>query len=344
MSRIRVRLVSKSSYNRAPLQVDVQMRAIAQAQPNIALIKYWGKRDIERNLPAVGSLSLTLASLWTKMEVVFSADFEKDVLLVNDEEAEEMLPRVVRCLDRIAGEKRPKVSIESHCNFPIAAGLASSASAFAALVVAAHSACGKSPKTLDLARAAGAASGSAARSLFGGIVELQAGDDEINVSSIARPKDWPLRVVVAVTASGAKPVGSGEAMIVSEKTSPFYSKWVENQDDDLDVARCAVRNRDFEQLATVSEHNCLKMHSVMWTSRPPVVYWNKATLACMETIRELQRAGNAVFFTMDAGPQVKAVCLPENEAVVMDALSAVDGVEMIMTTGLGSGAKLLGDA
>ena len=138
MRRIRVRLVSNSSYNRAPLQVDAQMRAIAQAQPNIALIKYWGKRDIERNLPAVGSLSLTLSSLWTKMEVVFSADFEKDVMLVNDDEADDMLPRVVRCLNRIAGEKRPVVSVESHCNFPIAAGLASSASAFAALVVAAH--------------------------------------------------------------------------------------------------------------------------------------------------------------------------------------------------------------
>jgi len=319
------------------------MRAIAQAQPNIALIKYWGKRDIERNLPAVGSLSLTLASLWTKMVVEFLPEPGQDWLVVNGQPAEEMLPRVVQCLDRIAGKKRPSASIDSHCNFPIAAGLASSASAFAALVMAANAACAKTSDTQTLARVAGAASGSAARSLFGGIVELRAGDDEIDVATLAAPDDWPLRVVVAVTARGTKPISSGDAMILSEKTSPFYSRWIENQDDDLDEARSAVRNRDFERLATVSEHNCLKMHSVMWTSRPPVVYWNKATLACMETVRDLQKAGQPVFFTMDAGPQVKAICLPENEAAVASALGEVDGVETIMTTGLGPGAHLMDD-
>lgn len=320
------------------------MRAIAQAQPNIALIKYWGKRDIKRNLPAVGSMSLTLESLWTKMTVRFSPEIEHDWLAVNGETADEMLPRVVRCLDQVAGKQRHFATIESDCNFPIAAGLASSAAAFAALVTAASSACRKSSDRLILARAAGVASGSAARSLFGGIVELESGDDEINVLALAEPDDWPLRVVVAVTAGGTKPVSSGDAMILSEKTSPFYSSWVANQEDDLDVARCAVQARNFEQLAAVSEHNCLKMHSVMWTSRPPVVYWNKATLACMETIRALQDEGQAVFFTIDAGPQLKAICLPENEALVAATLGAVDGVEAIMTTGLGPGAQLLDDA
>ncbi len=325
--------------------------ATAQAQPNIALIKYWGKRYVCRNLPAVGSLSLTLATLWTRMKVEFSTDIEADRLLVDGEIAAAMLPRVSRCLDQVAGCDRPHALIESDCNFPIAAGLASSASAFAALVVAANEACieagnivAASRTTLDLARLAGAASGSAARSLFGGIVELVAGDDRINVATMKQPPAWPLRVVVAVTERGHKPVASGDAMILSEKSSPFYSSWVRNQDQDLEVARSAVETRDFAQLAAVSEHNCLKMHSVMWTSRPPVVYWKPATLACMEAIRALQSEGQPVFFTMDAGPQVKAICLPDNEAQVMKTLSEIEGVETVMSSGLGTGACLLDDA
>jgi len=329
--------------------------AIAQAQPNIALIKYWGKRDIDRNLPAVGSLSLTLSALWTKMSVEFSPDYDRDRLLINDGPGDAMLPRVSRCLDQVAGTGRPHALVRSDANFPIAAGLASSASAFAALVVAGNRACidlddefddtiiaaANERDSLALARLAGAASGSAARSLFGGIVGLTSVGDDIDVSTLLPLHAWPLRVVLAVTERGKKPVSSGEAMILSEKSSPFYASWVENQDHDLDLARDAVRERDFQKLAAVSEHNCLKMHSVMWTSRPPVVYWNKGTLACMEAIRDLQSAGQAVFFTMDAGPQVKAICLPENETLVMDTLRDVDGVETIMNSGLGAGACLL---
>lgn len=321
-----------------------EIRAAAEAQPNIALIKYWGKRDVARNLPAVGSLSLTLGSLWTRMQVCLSPELDGDTLVVNGEPDDGMLPRVSRCLDRAAGPDRWFAAVDSECNFPIAAGLASSASAFAALTVAASAASGRSRDTLALARIAGAASGSAARSLYGGIVELDARDDEIEVSSLAEPGDWPLRVVVAVTSHGPKPVSSGAAMTLSAETSPFYSSWVERQACDLDVARSAVAARDFARLAAVSEHNCLKMHSVMWTSRPPVVYWNKATIACMQAVRDLQASGHAVFFTIDAGPQVKAVCLPESEQVVTAALRDVAGVESIMSTGLGAGARLLDPA
>jgi len=329
--------------------------AIAQARPNIALIKYWGKRDIDRNLPAVGSLSLTLSTLWTKMSVDFSPDYDQDRLLINGQPGDAMLPRVSRCLDQVAGSRRLRAQVKSDVNFPIAAGLASSASAFAALVVAANRACidvgegiddkviasANERDSLALARLAGAASGSAARSLFGGIVGLTNADDDIVVSTLLPSHAWPLRVVIAVTERGKKPVTSSAAMILSEKSSPFYASWVDSQDHDLDLARTAVGEQDFQKLAAVSEHNCLKMHSVMWTSRPPVVYWNKGTLACMEAIRDLQSAGQAVFFTMDAGPQVKAICLAENETLVMGTLRGVDGVETIMSTGLGAGACLL---
>ena len=320
------------------------MQALAKAQANIALIKYWGKADIERNLPAVGSLSITLDSLWTTMAVDFSSGLDQDSLTLNGEPNTAALPRISACLDGVAGVSRVRASVVSESNFPIAAGLASSASAFAALVVAAGYASGADMATLPLARIAGAASGSAARSLYGGFVELQIARREVHLKSLMAPADWPLRVVVAVTETGPKAVSSTAAMQRSAQTSPFYARWIEQQDADLSVARSAVLERDFEKLAEVSEHNCLKMHSLTWTSRPPIVYWNNATFACMQAVRDLRANGEAVFFTIDAGPQVKAVCLPESEDKVAASLASIDGVCRIMRAGLGEGARLLTDS
>ena len=140
-----------------------------------------------------------------------------------------------------------------------------------------------------------------------------------------------------------KPVGSTEAMELSRETSPFYARWVEQQEADLDAARAAIAAREFAALAAVAEHNCLKMHSVMWSSRPPVVYWNSATLACMQTVRDLQHDGVNVFFTIDAGPQLKAVCEPAAVTDVNAALAATRGVTDVLMTGLGDGAELLAD-
>ena len=320
------------------------MQGTAIAQPNIALIKYWGKRDVERNLPAVGSISITLRELFTRMHVEFDHSLPADTLQVNGTADDKMLPRLADCLDRVAGEDRPCARIASTCNFPIAAGLASSASAFAAVTVAAAQAAGKALDVDTLASLAGRASGSAARSLFGGFVELENREDDIRCRTIAQADDWPLAVVVAITEKGPKAVGSTEAMEISRQTSPFYSSWVEQQAHDLDAARSAIAARDFEKLAAIAEHNCLKMHSIMWASRPPMVYWNAATMRCLQTVRQLQGQGIGVFFTIDAGPQVKAVCLPEHVDDVEAALRATAGVTDIMTTGLGEGARLEGSS
>jgi diphosphomevalonate decarboxylase len=188
---------------------------------------------------------------------------------------------------------------------------------------------------------AGAISGSAARSLFGGFVELQAGESNIDVETIVDAGEWPLTVVIAITEESAKPVSSGEAMIRSATSSPFYSSWIEQQPAELATAREAVLRKDFAQLAAVAEHNCLKMHSVMWGSRPPIVYWNSATLSCMEAVRRMQDDGHAVFFTIDAGPQLKAICLPDEADMVTSVLDACSGVVRTMVSGLGAGARLL---
>ena len=317
------------------------MQATAIAQPNIALIKYWGKRDVARNLPAVGSISITLSELYTEISVALSPDLRRDELFVNGEESQPLLPRISRCLDNIIGTQRLRARITSQSNFPIAAGLASSASAFAATTVAAAGAANLSYGTEELARLAGQASGSAARSLYGGFAELQNSGDTINLATLSEPGFLPMQVFVAITETGPKTTGSTAAMEISSETSPFYSSWIEQQDEDLAIARTAILQRDFAQLGTVAEHNCLKMHSVMWASRPPMVYWNSATMRCMQTVRRLQAEGCRVFFTIDAGPQVKAVCLPEDAEAVRKALTETPGVQEIMLSGLGPAARLV---
>ena len=209
------------------------MQASAKAQSNIALVKYWGKRDVERNLPAVGSLSITLDEIWTTMRVRFG-EMTSDTLSVGGESRPDMLPRVSRCLDRVAGVDRQNASIESDSNFPIGAGLASSASSFAALVVAANQALESELDRHALARLAGRASGSAARSLYGGFVLLNAGESDIDVAQLATASDWPLCVVIAITEEGAgsdvdaieataKKDGNGFATFWARATKPLES-------------------------------------------------------------------------------------------------------------------------
>ena len=317
------------------------MQATAIAQPNIALIKYWGKRDLALNLPAVGSISITLDALHTEVSVDLGANQSNDRLIVNGVEDPDRLPRMSACLSRVIGEQRPFAHIETSSNFPIAAGLASSASAFAAATVAAAAAADLDLDKESLARLAGRASGSAARSLYGGFAELENSGDTISLSALCNEHAWPLKVVVAITESGPKATSSTEAMEISRRTSPFYAAWIKQQDDDLSVARCAIKERDFAGIAEIAEHNCLKMHSVMWASRPPTVFWNSATMRCLQTVRKLQQDGCQVFFTIDAGPQVKAVCLEQDMSAVREALSQTPGVQEIMTTGLGPAAQLV---
>jgi len=323
-------------------------RATAVAHPNIALVKYWGKRDVERNVPAVGSLSITLDGLTTTTTVRFDSDLEHDTFSLGGRETPKMTERVVACLDRMrrhVGVSNYAV-VESVNDFPTAAGLASSASGFAALVVAADAALSAGLDRSVLADLARQASGSAARSLFGGFVELRLTPDGPNPTEtlqLLEPSAWPLRVLVAVTDPGPKAVGSTEGMQMTKHTSPYYPAWIESSPADLSEARSAVQRRDFEALANVSESSCLKMHALMLSARPGLVYWNGATVEGIRRVRELRASGVPVFFTVDAGPQLKAVCLPEAYERVERELAAVPGVMSILESGLGDGARAVGD-
>ncbi|MEN7343905.1 MAG: diphosphomevalonate decarboxylase [Pseudomonadota bacterium] len=318
----------------------------AIAHPNIALVKYWGKDDLTRNLPATGSVSITLDTLMTRTTVAIAPD-GKDRFELEGREETAMAARTFRYLDAHLGADRPRLSITSENNFPTAAGLASSASGFAALVVAINALLDRHAAQSVMAQAAGAGSGSAARSLFGGFARLDkatSDTDDIRVQQLAPAAHFPLAVVVAVTAEGRKPIGSTEAMIQSRDTSPYYDRWVADQEGDLDTAENAILRQDFEALATVSEHSCLKMHAVMQTTQPSLLYWNAATIACMHEVSAMRRDGVGVFFTIDAGPQLKAVCLPADRDRVASALADVPGVKRLIHAGLGDGARVISGA
>jgi|SRR5690625_11627 len=320
-------------------------QATARAGANIALVKYWGKRDARLNLPAAGSLSITLADLQTHTTVT------ADTALARDEFVLDGVPqnagRVSEVLDlvRALAGRSERCRIESHNSFPTAAGLASSASGFAALVTAAAGSFGLTLPAARLSELARRGSGSAARSIFGGFVEMSAGEREDGSDAVARPlleaAGWPLEVVVAVTDSSPKAVDSRRGMNHTMATSPYYPAWVDGVAADVDVARKAVAGRDFESLAEVSEYSALKMHASMLAARPGLIYWNGATLSCMHAVRELRAAGTGVFFTIDAGPQIKAVCLPGQGRQVAAKLRSIDGVQRVLTSSLGQGARLV---
>lgn len=324
--------------------------ATALAQPNIALVKYWGKRDDALNLPAAGSLSITLDALHTRTSVRFDAALASDDIVLNGRRDDTESRKIGAFLDLMRADTGIATHAEviSDNDFPTGAGLASSASGFAALTVAVDHALDLGLDASKLSRLARRGSGSAARSIFGGFVEMAVGTRDDGEDAYAKPlldsQAWPLKVVIAITTHAAKSVSSRVGMDLSRRTSPFYRDWIATGASDLDAAREAVLARDFDKLAETSEASCLAMHAVMLSTRPGLIYWNGATVQCMQSVRILRELeGHAVFFTIDAGPQVKAVCLPDAAKCVSDALQSIPGVEAVLVSGLGDGARSVED-
>ncbi|MEM7052925.1 MAG: diphosphomevalonate decarboxylase [Pseudomonadota bacterium] len=324
-----------------------QHQSTARAYANFALVKYWGKRNIALNLPDVGSISITLDALYSTTTVMLDRDLAADQLLLNGQTDVAAQQRAVAVLDRL----RAMAGVETYCridstnNFPTGAGLASSASGFAALVSAAVDAMRVDCSLGQQSQWARIGSGSAARSIFGGFVEMHKGKQPDGRDSIAEPildgDEWPLEVVIAISQRGKKAVGSTEGMQRTANTSPFYRAWVEHQPVDLELARNAIRQQDFEALVSVAEGSALAMHGLAMSARPGLLYFNATTMACLHRVIELRADGVPVFFTVDAGPQVKAICLPGSAAEVASALGRVDGVTEVLTSRLGPGAHRL---
>lgn len=314
------------------------MTAIAKAHPNIALVKYWGKRSEEEMLPDVGSISITVSGMLTTTRLSFAEEGElsADEIVLNGESRPEETAKVSKWLDRfrVHWGKNRFARVDSHNDFPTGAGLASSASGFAALSAAAFAEAQLDVTSDDLTRWARRGSVSAARSFHGGFVELFREGDSY-ATQLMNADEWPLDVHIAITSSKRKSVGSTDGMRTSAESCPFYPAWIETQNADLDEARAAILSRDFDRLAAITEASCLKMHSVMIATPPGLLYWNSATLDLIHRIRELRQQGVGVTYTIDAGPQLKVICEPENSAKVREALSDAPSVEKVIHAGLG---------
>jgi diphosphomevalonate decarboxylase len=316
----------------------------ARANVNVALIKYWGKRDASLNLPATGSLSLTLDGLWVEATCQFGSDVDSCEIEGGDATDGDRT-KVLRFVDLVraeAGIEAP-VRVRTTSAVPAGVGLASSAAAFAALALATSRAAGLRLEPPALSALARRGSGSAARSIFGGFVEWHRGTRPDGHDSIAEPVlgrgDWDVRMVVAVTSTTRKAVSSRDGM-QRATTSPLYPAWVETAERDLDEARRAIAARDLEALGLVAEHSALKMHAIGLAARPPLLYWRGATVECVQRIWALRDEGTRAYVTIDAGPQVKVLCEPADAARVAAALRDVAGVERVLTCAPGGGAEV----
>jgi diphosphomevalonate decarboxylase len=231
---------------------------------------------------------------------------------------------------------------------PTAAGLASSASGFAALAAAASRAAGLDLDETALSRLARQGSGSACRSIFGGFVTWRKGDRPDGLDShgvpLAPADHWPLRMLVTVLEDAPKPIKSRDGMRETVRTSPFYPGWLATVGADVAAAESAIARRDFTALGTVAEANALKMHATMLGAQPPFTYWQPATLALVHAVWALRAGGVEAYFTMDAGPNVKVLCRPEDEPAVAAALKAEPGVRALVSCGPGPGVAYMEEA
>jgi len=319
--------------------------AAAIAHPNIEFIKYWGNKDDLLRLPLNGSISMNLGTLHTRTIVSFRDELRCDTLKINGKEISgEALIRVRNFLQiiRSMSTENRFASVESINNFPIGAGIASSAAAFAALALAGSTAAGMELSEAECSRLARRGSGSACRSVPAGYSEWLAGEDDLSSLSvsIAAQDYWDLIDLIVIVSGNHKKVGStaGHALAA---TSPFQHSRVLSAPERLQECREAIQNRDFNRLADVSEKDSTMMHAVMMTQKPPLFYWEPLSLEIMKTIMEWRKDGIPCFATLDAGPNVHIICPASVSMALQPRLEKIAGVKEIIRSNIGGSAVLV---
>ncbi|MCU0496952.1 MAG: diphosphomevalonate decarboxylase [Anaerolineae bacterium] len=320
------------------------MHATAYANSNIAFIKYWGNRDETLRLPSNSSLSMNLNGVFTRTTVHWDDTLKQDHLILNgQDQTGEPLMRVSQHLDAI--RKRLNLTsyaqVDSENNFPMGAGIASSASSFAALTVAGFTAAGASEVSeREMTTIARLGSGSASRSIPTGFVEWHAADrhEDSYAESIATPDHWDLVDVIAIVSSAHKEVGSKQGH-PSANTSDLQSARVAGADDRLQICKTAILDHDFDTFAEVVERDSNLMHAVMMTSRPALFYWQPASLTVMSAVRRWRADGLQVCYTLDAGPNVHCLCTARDAETIQRELSTLDGVKDVRFAAVGAGAR-----
>lgn len=323
----------------------------ARAYPNIALVKYWGKRDEKWMLPVTGSLSMTLDLFPTTTRVELVPDAATDVVRFNGGSAEDVtadrIRRFLEVVRALAGRSAHAI-VESVNTVPTAAGLASSAAGFAALAVAAASVYGLCLDGRALSRLARRGSGSACRSVFGGFVQWHAGLAEGRMgdkTSYAEPVPVGAldpALVITVVDPGPKRVPSRQAMRHTQATSPLYGAWARAGEADLGELRRALRQGDLDRAGMIAERNALGMHASMLAARPAIRYLTGGSLAVLDRVARLREQGVPAHATIDAGPNVAVLCPRQDAAGVAQELGAIGDVQSVHIAGPGPAATVCG--
>ncbi len=314
------------------------MKATATAHPNIALVKYWGKRDERLILPHQSSLSVTLGPLSVTTTVEFlGGDGDDDVTINGKVAAGSERARVVELLGLVRAQTKRRLGracMISKGDFPAAAGLASSAAAFAALSVAARTAAGfsRDPKAESILARRG--SGSASRSVQGGFVRWNRGTRADGRDSFGEQlfdaAHWPeLRLLVGMVSREEKEVKSRDGMRTTVETSPYYRAWAKDAEAEVANIIPFIRRRELEAVGAIAEKNAWRMHSTAFAADPPLCYLKPATLAVIQTCAELRKKGVGVWFTLDAGPNPVLLTSKTDEAKVAKVLQQHGAREVV---------------
>ena len=318
-------------------------RATARACSNIALVKYWGNRDEALRLPANPSVSFNLRELFTTTAIEFDPALQHDLVCIDGMRASADAHRrvgvfldLVRNDDKSTNNRTMFASVVSHNNFPMGTGIASSASAFAALGVAACEALHLHKTEAGLSALARHGSGSASRSIPGGFVAWR---DEA-AASIAPAEHWPLVDVIGIVSAREKRTGSTEGHALAP-SSPLQAARVADAPRRFANCLAAIAQRDFAALADVIEQDALMMHSVMMTSVPPLLYLLPASLAIIHEVQAMRARGTPVAFTIDAGPNIHCICELRAASAVAHALGEIAGVERVLNSGVGGAASVI---
>ncbi len=298
----------------------------ARAHTNIALIKYWGKADAALMLPANSSVSLTLDQFYTDTRVAFSPQLTADTFSLDGVlQTGAAVAKVSRFLDHVRdmADMDLRAQVQSVNHVPTAAGLASSASAYAAMALAASRAAGLQLDHPALTRLARRGSGSASRSIDGGCVIWHRGiDDE---SSFAEPiavnPALDLRMIAIVINHHAKKVSSRAGMAETVATSPFFPAWAQTAEANSQEMVAALAGDDFKLVGELAERSALMMHATTLAANPPFTYFQPGTLAALQLVQTMRAQGLPAYTTIDAGPNVKVLTTAEYVDAVADQLA-----------------------
>ncbi len=277
---------------------------------NIAIVKYWGKADAERMIPSTSSISLTLENMYTETKLSFlPEDATSDVMYIDDElQGEKETTKASKVLDLFRTNPNQYVKIETWNNMPTAAGLSSSSSGLSALVKAANELFQVGKTQSELAQIAKFASGSSSRSFFGPLAAWDKDSGEVYQVET----DLKLAMIMLVLTDQKKPVSSRDGMKLCTETSTSFPEWIKQSEQDYKDMLVYLKANDFQAVGELTEANALHMHQTTSTANPPFSYLTDASYQAMDEVKSLRASGEQCYFTMDAGPNVKVLCLEED--------------------------------